>query len=108
MDLLKIITVVFCTTIKINKSKTEKKSINEKLANDYKEFIANLNFDTATSYIINKRSKYAANIAKAAISKKISEKRVRRSLAADKVILNKWAGIPIFLVVMANGLFNYL
>ena len=85
---------------KDKQSKTETKSINEKLANDYKEFIANLNFDTATSYIINKRSKYAANIAKAAISKKISEKRVRRSLAADKVILNKWAGIPIFLVVM--------
>ena len=55
---------------------------------------------SANDFIINKRSCFANNLSTAVIVKKVSERRLKTSLILDKIFINKWAGIPIFLTIL--------
>ena len=55
--------------------------------------------DDAESIITNERYVYIANVIKACYKKK-SEKKLTKSDKIDKVVTNRWLGLPIFAVVM--------
>lgn len=74
----------------INLSDAEKKSIEEIISGLEKKFD-----DDSESIITNERYNFITDIIKRCV-KKSSEKLT----ASDKIVTNKWLGIPIFLVVM--------
>lgn len=77
----------------INLSDAEKKSIEEIISGLEKKFD-----DDSESIITNERYNFITDIIKRCVKK--SSEKLTASDKIDKIVTNKWLGIPIFLVVM--------
>lgn len=77
----------------INLSDAEKKSIEEIISGLEKKFD-----DDSESIITNERYNFITDIIKKCVKK--SSEKLTASDKIDKIVTNKWLGIPIFLVVM--------